>query len=172
MCNGSLMSWMAAVVVLASWAGTAPVAAQNPLEWLSGDWTEPAKRRSKGATGPLATLRIEVAAGMLRILENGAAGEDVRCRLDGTELQYRQTRPQATVDYTLTCELGPRSVAVSGAFTVGATEGFPPREFEIRKTYELAKDGSLRTHDQLWGIIPGLGRAALSDTTTRFSRNR
>jgi len=168
----SLMRLTAAVVLLASLAGNTPVVAQNPFEWLAGNWAERARPKGKTATDPLGTLHVEVAGGVLRILENGANGDDVRCRLDGTEIQYRQTKPKATVDYTLECEIGPQSVEVTGLFTAGGIEGFPPREFELRKKYELATDGSVQRQDQLWGIIPGIGRIGLSDTTARFSRKR
>ena len=166
------MRLKAVVVLLASLAGSIPVVAQNPLEWLSGDWAERARPKGKAADSPLGTLHIEVAGGILRILENGADGEDVRCRLDGTEIQYRQTKPKATMDYTLECEVGQKSVEVTGLFRAGGIEGFPPREFELRKKYELETDGSVQRQDQLWGIIPGIGRIGLSDTTARFSRKR
>jgi len=167
------MRWTAVALLLTFLAGMAPVVAEGPLDWLSGDWTEPpVKAKGKAAAGRRATLHVEVADGTLRIIENGAAGEDLRCRLDGTEIQYRQTKPQATVDYMLECEVGEQSVEISGMLTAGAVQGFPPREFEMTKKYELAKDGSVRRQDQLWGVIPGIGRVPVSDTTTSFSRNR
>ena len=168
--DGSPLRLRAVVVLLAALAGNTIVVAQSPFEWLSGDWAERAK--PKGAAGLPGTLHVEVAGGILRILENGANGDEVRCRLDGTEIQYRQTKSKATVDYTLECEIGPRSVEVTGLFTAGGIEGFPPREFEMSKKYELAPDGSVHWHDRLWGIIPGLGRIGLSDTTASFSRKR
>jgi hypothetical protein len=165
---------MVVVAVLASLAGSVPVTAQDPLEWLAGNWIESTKPRSKGkaAAEPAATLQVEVAGGTLRIIENGADGEDLRCRLDGTESQYRQTKRQATVDYLLECAIGPQSVEMNGSLTAGGVQGFPPREFELTKKYELAKDGSLRKRDQLWGIIPGLGRVPISDTASTFARQR
>jgi hypothetical protein len=166
------MRWRAVVVLLASLAGSAPVVAQNPIEWLSGDWTERARPKSKTAAAPPGTLHVEVASGVLRIVENGPDGDDVRCRLDGMEIRYRQTKTKATVDYTLECEIGPQSVEVTGLFTAGGIEGFPPREFEIRKKYELVPDGSVQWQDQLWAIIPGIGRIGLSDTKASFSRKR
>jgi len=169
--NGSLVRLGAAVALLAMLAGITPVVAQNPLEWLSGDWTEHTRPKGKGPAAPAGTLHAEIAAGVLRIVENGANGDEVRCRLDGMEIQYRQIKPKAKVDYTLECEIGPKSVEVTGNF-MAATEGFPPREFELSKKYELAPDGSLQWHDQLWAIIPGIGRIGLSDTKADFSRTR
>ena len=166
------MRLRAVVVLLASLAGGAAVAGQNPADWLSGDWTERARPKGKTASGPPGTLHVEVARGILRIQENGADGDDIRCRLDGMENRYRQTKTKATVDYTLECEIGPQSVEVTGLFTAGGIEGFPPREFEIRKKYELAPDGSVQWLDQLWAIIPGLGRIGISDTKASFSRKR
>jgi hypothetical protein len=167
------MSLRAVVVLLVSLAGGTAVVAQKPLEWLSGDWAEKAaKPKGKAAAGPPDTFLVEVAGGILRIRENGADGDDIRCRLDGMEIQYRQTKPKATVDYMLECEIGPQSVEVTGLFTAGGIEGFPPREFELRKKYELATDGSVHRQNQLWGIIPGIGRIGLSNTTARFSRKQ
>jgi len=168
--GGCPMRLRAVVVLLAALAGSTSVVAQAPLEWLSGDWAE--RGRPKSAAGPAGTLHVELAGGILRIHEVGTDGDEVRCRLDGAEIKYRQTKPKATVDYTLECEIGPRSVEVTGLFTAGGIEGFPPREFEMRKKYELAPDGSVRWQDQLWGIIPGLGRIELSDTTATFSRKK
>jgi len=171
--HGDLMRLRAVVVLLASLAGSTAVVAQKPLEWLSGDWAErAAKPKDKTAAGPPDTFHVEVAGGILRIQENGTDGDDIRCRLDGMEIQYRQTKPKATLDYMLECEIGPQSVEVTGLFTAGGVEGFPPREFELRKKYELVTDGSVQRQNQLWGIIPGIGRIGLSNTTARFSRRR
>jgi hypothetical protein len=171
------VSCMRRAIAVALWAflaGISPLAAQDSPTWLSGDWTELTKTKGKrkGADEPSGTLRVEVAGGALRILENGADGEDLRCRLDGTESVYRHTKKQATLDYMLQCEVGQQYVELTGLFTAGGIQGFPPREFELRKKYELAPDGSLRKQDQLWGIIPGLGRVAVSDSTTSFSKKR
>ena len=161
---------------MASLAAVVPLSAQNSADWLSGEWIELVKPagRSKGkvVAGPAGTLQVAIGNGMLRIVENGAEGEDLRCRLDGTESVYRQTKTKATVDYMLECEIGSQSVEITGLFTAGRIEGFPPREFELRKKYELTKDGSVLKQDQMWGIIPGLGRIGLADTTTRFSRKK
>jgi len=42
----------------------------------------------------------------------------------------------------------------------------------MSKKYELAPDGSLQWHDQLWAIIPGIGRIGLSDAKANFARTR
>jgi hypothetical protein len=167
------MRLRAAVVLLMALAGSIPAVAQSPLEWLSGDWTErTARSKGKTAAAPPGTLHVEVAAGILHIQENGASGDEVRCRLDGMETQYRQTKPKATVDYTVECEIASNSVEVTGTFKAGGIEGFPPREFEMSKKYELAPDGSLQWHDQLWAIIPWIGRIGLSDAKANFARTR
>lgn len=175
MSSGTLMRWTAVMpLVVALAAGTVPVVAQHSPDWLAGTWTERTKARAKNVSGPAGTLQVAVSSGLLRVLENGPDGEDLRCRLDGSEMQYTQTRAtaQATVAYTLECEVGPQFVEVTGLMSVGATQDFPQREFELRKRYELGKDGSVRRQDQLWGLVPGLGRMAVSDTTTTFSRSR
>jgi hypothetical protein len=170
--RGAATARMAVVALTASLAAAVPLVAQPSPDWLSGVWHERINARAKGVSGPAGTLQVAVSTGLLRVLENGAAGEDLRCRLDGTEMQYRLTRSKAAIDYTLECLLGPQSVEMTGTMTVGATDGFPPREFELRKKFELAKDGSVRKQDQLWGLLPGLGRMAVSDTTTVFARRR
>src|SRR5262245_24149694 len=91
--DGSSMRLRAVVVLLIALAGSTPAVAQNPLEWLSGDWTERTTRpKGKTPAAPPGTLHVEVAAGILHIQENGANGDEVRCRLDGMEIQYRQTK--------------------------------------------------------------------------------
>jgi hypothetical protein len=169
-----------AIVVLAAVLGAVPAAAQDAPTWLVGAWTESAraknpprgKGKDKAAAEPPFTLQAAIGNGIVRIVEDGAEGQDLRCRLDGSELAYKQTKKDATLDYMLRCEVGPQSVEMTGLFTVGAVEGFPPREFELQKKYELAPDGSLLRHDQVWAVIPGIGRVPISDSTTSFSRNR
>jgi hypothetical protein len=176
-----LMTKHAATAVLATVLSIVPAAAQDAPSWLAGTWTELARARAaasgkgqqrKTAAEPPLTVQAAIGSGIVRIVEDGADGQDLRCRLDGTELAYKQTKKDATLDYTLQCEVGPQSLEMTGLFTVGAVEGFPPREFELQKTYELAPDGSLRRHDRVWAIIPGIGRVPLSDASVSFARTR
>jgi hypothetical protein len=159
------------VAVAVCWAlCSGPALADEPLSWLVGSWTEEARKKGRDTQGPPGALRIEVGEDVLRIVEGVDDVNDVRCRVDGSETRYRQTKRSVVANYALRCKVGHQSVEVSGRLVAISGSGNPPVLFELRKKYQLAKDGALEVRDRMTAPIGGVIDMTLIDEKSRFRR--
>jgi hypothetical protein len=157
------------IVSLALGAG---VAAQDSLAWLVGTWLE--QIQSKGGVKDRSPklLQVVVADGILRVIEGGQDGDDIRCRLDGTETRSTQVKSKATLEYILKCKANSQSLEIRGRSIASGMSGIPPQQFEVEKNYERAKDGSLRERFRLRPLVQGIGSIDLVDERTNFARSQ
>ena len=164
MCKGCFAFALVAIVCAAG-----PVYGEQPVPWLVGDWSEES-RRDRGETKRLATtLRVQLADAVVRMIEDGEEGQDLRCRVDGGETRYRLTRRGAAADYALKCKVGKQSVEIQGHIVTSPEN--QPVVLEIQKKYQLSKDGSMEVRTRVWSRIAGVGEVDLLDDKTRFRRS-
>ena len=145
------------------------VAAQGSLDWLTGTWMERHQSKTRVANSPK-TLKVSITDSVLRIVDTQADGNDLQCRLDGTETRSTQTKSRTTVGYALKCKLGARLLEIRGRANSSGGRDFPPQEFEIEEKYELTKDGSLSVRTRIRGFVKPLGDLDLLDERAEFVR--
>jgi len=144
--------------------------APDSVPWLVGSWSE--QVRTGATAGPSKVLQFEMADGTLRVNEVRHDGDELVCRLDGTETRSTQMKSKATVEHILKCKVSGQSLEIRGRSVASGMSGIPPQQFEIERTYEVAKDGSLRERVRIRGRILGLGTIDLADERTDYLRNR
>src|SRR6266511_2107691 len=165
------MSRISVAMLVGLLAYSAAATGQNSLAWLMGRWSE--RIRPKGGLTDRSPkiLQVEVVDGVIRIIEGGDDGDDMRCRLDGAETRSTQVKSKATVEYMLKCKASTQSLEIHGRSIATGMSGIPPQQFEIEKKYELAKDGSLRARFRIRVLVQGFDPIEMADERTDFARS-